>query len=274
MDWDVALHNTRVLADGGSVPDNITTDRYVRLLKQAGLWDSCVFFADTARGVKKDSNQYVSKVYDLKANADLFQGTGTKQPKYQTDGSLLYDGGDGVVTNPFTVDNPIRNCIVNITIIVWAKCGAINGTTQEIMCRSANTGASRVYEIYFNATGKPTFQLFPEVVLQKIFEVNNITSTDLHCYCLTFNGSVVDGSSQGLMKIYVDGVENAVTKVYNQNIPALKNIDTRIEFGTAFNNIARPLSNGSQTALHQIYNTTFTPEQILWNYNNIRPEGV
>jgi hypothetical protein len=35
-----------------------------------------------------------------------------------------------------------------------------------------------------------------------------------------------------------------------------------------------PLSSGTKTALHQIYNSTFTPEQYLWNFNNIRPEGV
>lgn len=165
MDYDVAIHNARVFADGGTVPDNVTTDRYVRLLKQAGLWDSCVFFADTARGVKKDGNEYVSKVYDLKANADLLQATGTAQPKYNTDGSLLYDGtGDFLQSSASLL--PKLNANPDCTIAMWCYWNNPDWSTNFPATFRLNTGigANQSIAITFNA-GKPAYDIYGSRVI-------------------------------------------------------------------------------------------------------------
>jgi len=145
MDYDVAVHNSRVFADSGVVPDNITTDKYVKLLKQNNLWDSCVFFVAPSLGVKKDANEFVSKLYDLKANADVVESTGTRQPKYDIDGSLLCDGGDDLISETLPVNNPIRTTVNNFTIC----CSVLKNTTQTnpfiLMSRDGTIAGNRIW---------------------------------------------------------------------------------------------------------------------------------
>jgi hypothetical protein len=137
-DYDVANNNYRVFSDSGIVTDNVTTDKFVRILKQKGLWENCVFFAIPILGVKKDSNQYVSKLYDLKANVDLSQTTGTAQPKYQNDGSLLFDGVSDYLSNitstiggrtAWTISFALKTTESRVGPTYWQQPSIISGSS-------------------------------------------------------------------------------------------------------------------------------------------------
>jgi hypothetical protein len=264
-DYDVAVHNSRVFTDSGQVPDNITTDRYVRLLKQANLWDSCVFFGDTARGVKKDTNQYVSKVYDLKANADLIQATGTAQPKYNADGSLLYDGGDHMYTG--SVSASISEAVNNLTVCGWIKNSSLV-SIQYLLSRYSTTG-DKIFGINVHSTGKMRFFIFnnSDVVCKNYESASNITVGQWIYYAFTF--------SSNSFKIYINGIEEVPSiKTVDLAITSLKTSTEKIALGGLISVETYKVTSGGQTALPQIYNSTLTAEQILWNYNNIRPEGA
>jgi len=263
MDYDVAVHNSRVFADSGVVPDNITTDKYVKLLKQNNLWDSCVFFAVPSLGVDKDANQYVSKVYDLKANADLVQATGTAQPKYQSNGSLLYDDGDVMESGSLTTSNPIRTAIQSLTVIFWTKI-VIKTTGQLLFNRYDSTAGTLPFLIGTDATLLTNLKLhIRNGSLNKHYVSNKvIADEEWHHVTMTFENNTLRG--------YVDAVEGTYTKILDNTMPSLLNSVNPVKLGNVIGNGL----NGTQTALHQIYNSTFTAEQILWNYNNIRPEGV
>lgn len=271
---DVKAHIARVTADGGTVPEQAKMVSMVKKLIAADLWNSCVFFGLPLGGVKKDGNQFVSKVYDLKANADLVQATGTAQPKY-SNGSLLYDGGDGILSDVLISANPIRTARTNITVIFWGL--TTNGITQYFFNRFQGSAspancsfvfrhdASGILGIYLgNGTDyQRKFFLYPDII------TNNV----MDCYAFTFDGGAMDGAIQGLFKLYKNGIEVTATKTRNLGLTTM--LDTSYNLCLSGNAVlTAPLRNASKTDAHQIYNTTFPPEQMLWNYNNIRPEGV
>ena len=80
----------------------------------------------------------------------------------------------------------------------------------------------------------------------------------------------------GTLKMYLNGNEvTSIAKNLDTNMigVALANIDKNVFLGTIGTGGAN-LSHGSRTMLHQIYNIEMSAEQILWNYNNIKPDGV
>lgn len=171
---DVKAHIARVTADGGTVPEQAKMVSMVKKLMAANLWNNCVFFGLPLGGVKKDGNQFVSKVYDLKANADLLQATGTKQPKYNSDGSLLYDGGDYLVSGIPASGNPIRDTVGKMTIAFWSKVKwdglkivfsseLTNNSARKFSIRNATT--SNRYDIILGSSAGGTQKSFktPEV---------------------------------------------------------------------------------------------------------------
>lgn len=260
----VKAHIARVTADGGTVPNQASMVSSVKKLIAANLWNNCVFFGLPLGGVKKDGNQYVSKVYDLKANADLLQATGTAQPKYDNS-NLLYDGGDRLISNNITTDlaATLSN---NTTVCFWVNA-ASSTAFQFVLSRYGTTG-NQVFFTNIQPNGKMRFGLFDNSnTICKDYESNsNVITGQWRHYSFTFNS--------GILKIYVDGIEETPKKTTDLAIGSLRNSIAGISLGGVNINPTLGLSNGSQTALHQIYNTTFTAEQVLWNCNNIRPEGV
>ena len=277
MEYEVAVHDSRVFTDSGAVPDNVTTDRYAKLLKQANLWDSCVFFADAARGVKKDGNEYVSKLYDLKANADCAQTTGTRQPKYNTDGSLQYDGGDFIISNTLSVDNPIRNITTNMTVAISVSLDASSTTERIIMCRwGIGSNLSTCLWLLEVNTSKKIRVIISDGItsgFNKSFFCNNTITSGFHRIAFTYDGNAMDGSVHGVLKLYVDGVLQSVTKTKNINLSTLRSIDRSVQVSGMNNTTSSLLKNGEKTALPTIYNATLTDEQILWDYDNILVEA-
>jgi hypothetical protein len=94
------------------------------------------------------------------------------------------------------------------------------------------------------------------------FTTNVIADNTWHRFAITF--------SPNSLKMYVDDTECTYVKDSDGIVNSVRNADSAINFG----NLIPDLPNGSQSALYQIYNSTFTAEQLTWNYNNIRPEGV
>jgi len=261
---DVKAHIARVIADGGTVPEQAKMVSMVKQLMATNLWNNCVFFGLPLGGLKKDGNQYVSKVYDLKANADVAQSTGTAQPKYQSDGSLLYDGGDVLSSAILSTVNPIITATSNFTIIGWIKMPS-NSSIKSFFNRYnginypwvLSTGASSPY---FN-----TFRclLSDSAGSIKFYHaINVIADNTWHRFAITF--------SPNSLKMYVDNTECTYVKTNDNIVNSVRNVDNAVNFGAAIPD----LPNGSQSALYQIYNSTFTAEQLTWNYNNILPEGV
>lgn len=261
MDYDLALHNTRVLNDGGSVPNPIQAESYIKYLKENNLWDSCVFFG--LGGSKIDSNSYCSKLYDLKGNADLLQNTSTAQPKYNSDGSLLYDGGDWAKSTILGVANPIRTAINYITGICWFK--TTYSGTQTIFARHSDVADGSVFAIRVIANKLSVWVFDWNWQVKKKYESSFVVNTGVYvCAGFTFNAITK------ILKVYVNGLE----------IVPVKTLDLTYDSPT---NYAVPVSIGvySDTAnytgissIYQIYKTTFTPEQMLQNFNNIKPTDI
>jgi len=193
-DYDVAVHNARVFAGGGQVPDNITTGKYEDLLKQAGLWDSCVFFGQADAGCTNDSTNHVAKVFDLKGNADLAQTTGTKQPKYQTDGTLLYDGGDFMLSDALNSGNAIKDTRVKFTVVCWASLAS--STTEVAFCRwmHGDTPSTCHWLIEKTTADKLHVVIADGKVFPKNFtSTQSINGSFVHL-AFTFDGSAMDGA--------------------------------------------------------------------------------
>ena len=232
MDYDVAAHNSRVFAGSGVVPDNITTDKHVKLLKQNNLWDSCVFFAAPSLGVKKDGNQFVSKVYDLKANADLAQATGTAQPKYQSDGSLLFDGVGALLSTVLPVDNTIRNTVNNFTVCSsFIRTANKNGTYHGLLAR-ATSPTYRCYQLIINqsdAASYPNTIRFFTIRGTTILKASSVTYPtvvgDKYSVIADWNGENI-----GLM---VNGVVDSGTNELT-GTGSVNNYDSPILIGKAF----------------------------------------
>jgi len=272
---DVKAHIARVIADGGTVPEQAKMVSMVKQLMANNLWDNCVFFGLPLGGVKKDGNQFVSKVYDLKGNADLLQGTGTAQPKYQSDGSLLFDGGDLLLSTTISTLNPIRTITTNMSVSLWMN---IKSTTfdQAIFGRwGTGTSANSDWLIYIPASGLLSVYIAGVSATSKFFRTTvSMVNRGLTHFAFTYNGNAMDGSVNGVLKLYINGVEHSPTKTTNNNSTTLYSNDKQLQisgFNTMLNN---PINNGGYVSLLQAYNSTLTAEQILWNYNNIRPEGV
>lgn len=278
---DVKAHIARVTADGGTVPEQAKMVSMVKKLMAANLWNNCVFFGLPLGGVKKDGNQYVSKVYDLKANADLLQATGTKQPKYQTNGSLLHDGADWLGSSTLGSDNKLRNTVTNkLTAIIWVKQPTTaNGQSYFSRWVSGAVPLLSCYGISRSRTNKVGYSLSDGAVKRDYISSITMANNVWTCLAFTFDGTVMDGAKQGMLRLYVNGVEDtAATKTTFLDITTIKDCDTQVTIGTlgGSNNghAEYTLINNSYTAIPQIYNSTFTSEQLTWNYNNIRPEGV
>lgn len=263
---DVKAHIARVTADGGTVPEQAKMVAMVKKLIAANLWNNCVFFGLPLGGVKKDGNQFISKVYDLKANADIIQATGTRQPKYNS-GNLLYDGGDTLNSTILLTNNPIRTAVSNFTIIGWIKMSATSGLKSFF-----NRYNGTVYP-WILSTGSVSsyFNTFRCILsdsagaIKIYFTTNTIADNTWHRFAITF--------SPNSLKMYVDNTECTYVKNTDNIVNSVRNVDNGLNFG--INNSSTPdMPNGSQSALYQIYNSTFTSEQLAWNFNNIRPEGV
>jgi len=279
IDYNAQQHAARVIAGSGSVPNLTLLDKYVKLLKQAGLWDSCVFFAHAANGVDKDGNEYVGKVYDLMSNADLAQGTQTAKPKYNSDGSLFHDGADWTGSPTLANGNTIRDTRQKLTAIIWVK----QPTTANGQCYfgrwvSALSPLVSAFAIFRSRSNKMEAYLSDGTVKRIYTSSFTIPNNQWIQLAITFDGTVTDGVL-GKFSIYSNGVlDTAPTKTTNLAISSVVDTDTQVSLGTLGgpnNGLAEyTMVNNTYLALPQIYNSTFTPEQILWNYNNIRPEGV
>lgn len=271
---DVKAHIARVLADGGTVPEQAKMVSMVKKLIAANLWNNCVFFGLPLGGVKKDGNQYVGKVYDLKANADLSQATGTAQPKYNSDGSLLYDGGDGLASTTLQ-NNSLYNVSTNMTFIATCLIKS-NAFVKMVVNHHHNTDVNlQPFQIYVNASNKIVVDFRgSNASTMKISLISNLTinNTDTYHIACTFDGGNADVNQRA--KLYINGVLNGATATTIGDLTALVKTTYPYSFGYRYSDGSYELPNGSKTALHQIYNSTLSAEQILWNYNNIRPDGV
>lgn len=266
MDYDLALHNSRVLNDGGSVPNPIQAESYIKYLKENNLWDSCVFFGFPLGGVKKDDNQFVSKVYDLKANADCLQGTATRQPKYDN-GNLLYDGGDKLMTDNLLTSNPIAMCTNAISVICWVNISTVGYQFIFDRYEVGNTATDSWYVVQrANGALGAAIMSAPGVFIKNYSTVSTIGTG---WKCIGFTYSVTNG-----MKLYINGVNQAVVKTTDNTNIVIPVTTSPVALGQRTGNTSNPMLNGNKTALHQIYNSELTESQMLWNYNNIRPDNI
>ncbi len=276
----VKAHIARVTADGGTVPEQAKMIAMVKKLMTANLWNNCVFFGLPLGGVKKDGNQFVSNVYDLKANADLLQATGTKQPRYQTNGTLLHDGVDWTGSPTLAIGNTIRNTRQKLTAIVWVK----QPTTTYGQCYFGRwvSGVSPLVSAFALFRSRTTNRMeayLSDGALKRLYTSSfTILDNQWIQLAITFDGTVTDGVL-GKFGIYSNGVlDTAPTKTTNLAINSVVDTDTQVSLGTlgSSNNGSAEFTvvNNTYLALPQIYNYALTAEQILWNFNNIRPEGV
>jgi len=107
----------------------------------------------------------------------------------------------------------------------------------------------------------------------KLFVCDDIITSGFHRIAFTYDGNAMDDSVQGVLKLYIDGVSQSVTKTKNINLSTLRSIDKSVQVSGMNNTTSSLLKNGEKTALPIIYNTTLTDEQILWDYNNILVEA-
>jgi len=273
---DVKAHIARVLADGGTVPEQVKMVSMVKQLMAANLWNNCVFFGLPLGGVKKDGNQFVSKVYDLKNNADLVQATGTRQPTYYNDGSLLFDGGDCMLSATLGVANPIRTITTNMSVSLWID---IKSATydQAIFDRwGTGSSANSNWLIYIQASGLLRVYITGISTAAKIFATTvSMVNRGLTHFTFTYNGNAMDGSVNGMLKLYINGVEHSPTKVTSLNSTTLYSNDKQLQIsGFNASTVNNLIKNSGYVVLPMVFNSTLTDAQVLWNYNNIRPEGV
>jgi hypothetical protein len=216
---DVKAHIARVIADGGTVPEQAKMVSMVKKLMAANLWNNCVFFGLPLGGVKKDGNQFVSKVYDLKANADLVQGTGTSQPKYQTDGSLLYDGADRLASSALAVGSPIRTAVQYFTVTSWIYNPST--TSGPILTRTQGSSAPASSVWYLGVNGSKIELRLYNISTRKLWISNESLSVGWNQIGMTYN------YENGALKMYLNGSE--VTSIS-------KNLDTDMT-GAALANV-------------------------------------
>jgi len=264
IDYNAQQHAARVIAGSGSVPNLTLLDKYVKLLKQAGLWDSCVFFAHAGNGVDKDGNQDVGKVYDLMSNADLAQGTQTAKPKYNSDGTLLYDGGDKIQSANLTDTNPIDLCRSAITVTCWVNI--VNAGYQFIFNRYDTGGAGSIWYIVQRATGVLGVGIFKGISsgIIKVYDTTATIEAGWRCLGFTY-------STSGGLNLYIDGINQEVTKTTDNANSDFVASTIPLTVGARYSSTLNPYLNGNKTALPQIYNKVLTDAEILWNYNNIKP---
>ena len=251
---DVKAHIARVIADGGTVPEQATMVAMVKKLIAANLWDSCVFFGLPLGGVKKDGNEYVSKMYDLKGNADLSQATGTAQPKYDN-GALLYDGGDSVISNVLPFGNPIRSATVETSVFMMIKC-APTSVFQHLISRY--TTGNLVF-IMSNGPESPYFNRF-----RALIGANSGTTAKIY-YCST---DVFDNNWHQIgftyinndLKLYLNGHLDTPLKTFDNVSTVLKNDGLELSLGK-FNSGDYPLSNGNKTGISLIFNKALTQSE-------------
>lgn len=96
---ETIAYRDRVLADGGEVIDLDYVDSVYKKLKELSLLASLKHWSSARAGVRKDSANYVSKLYSGDSlSKDITQTTGAKQPFYEL-GFIVYDGQDDFLNN-------------------------------------------------------------------------------------------------------------------------------------------------------------------------------
>jgi len=257
---DVKTHIARVIADGGTVPEQAKMVSMVKKLIAANLWNNCVFFGLPLGGVKKDNNQFISKVYDLKSNADIAESTGTRQPKYQLDGSMLYDGGDRLQTATLPVGNVIRNVVNNFTV-----CTSFSNISTSVVAQAffgrATTDTNRVFLVYKASSADGFGASKFKVALYDTsggfmrFRYSNSTPTlnTKHSAIVTYNGTDID--------IMLNGV--ADNGIYDPNYNTtgnIANVDCAVSVGDWAMATTAPLINGCVN-MAMIFNKVLTAQE-------------
>jgi len=144
-DYDVAVHNARVFADSGQVPDNITTGKAVKYMKERGVWNSLGECWIPSQGVNIDGNNYASKLYGLKAIHDLAQSTQTAQPVY-SDGGLVFDG----------VDDRFVKFLTKAQVLELTSSGSFTMSVNYIIPQLENNITKQFFNLIFDANNSPT----------------------------------------------------------------------------------------------------------------------
>jgi len=269
-----ANHIARVIADGGTVPDEAELTAIVSKLVTTNLWSKCVLFGMPSGGLKKDSNQYINKLYDVKGNADFQQTTGTQQPKYNSLDESVISENDDKMNIPVPVPTALK-LLNTFTIMCWILLPSVHGSSQGLFGR----GRQGILTGFL----MPTSSLLPEfwvidsvnLIVKKVFYSQVAVTANTWCQlALTYNASEMDGAVEGLLKCYINGVPVAVTK--NTNLNYNNNLINTDGYGIMDlpNYSALPMCANSKITLPQVYNVALTDAEILSNYNNIRPKGV
>jgi hypothetical protein len=250
MEYEIAVNNTAVYADGGTIQDNFNAEKVVTFLKRNNLWASCVGLWMPQSGLKKDGNQLVSKMYDVKGNNHAWQTTGSYQPSY-SDGSLLFDGLDDALslTSPLSGNTDlhismwVRPLVLAERDIFFSSFGL---ETNTIGIEKTITGTIR---LYWNING----------VVTDLFSLASIEANQWSFI------TIVRDKIGGRIKFYVNGILSishiASPGDLNMTVPPLIGRDSRIGSGLP--------TNGSIGLIYLSY-TTHTDAQVLAFYNNTK----
>lgn len=265
---DVKAHIARVMADGGTVPEQAKMVSMVKKLIAANLWNNCVFFGLPLGGVKKDGNQYVSKVYDLKANADLAQATGTKQPKYDN-GNLLYDGGDYLQSATLDTNNNIRNAVANMSVFVSVnyKVGAFV-ECPATRAYHAGTPVRCAWMLILDNGNRARVDISNGVIgiAKQFISTSSFKDETWQTFGFVFDGNSSIGGKIGFFKCYGNGIGMVGAMTVNNNMTSINNCDEPIMFGTN-GNLAYGTKSGNKTGMLLQFNKTLSDSESLIVHN-------
>lgn len=189
----------RVEADGGEVLDPDGLNDFIVLLKAQGVYDNLVFLVDPNWGVKKNTNNKITVLYDLLGN-DLTEADTSKVPTltdYVDNGSgattlkdALFDGSnDYITTTTLSVAQPLS------TFLVYRPL------------------RHTLYDTFVATTSAPW---------QQWYEANTANKLYINSYLATADMETLN--NMGLLRVMLSGASSEVQ--YNDNSEETGNMGT------------------------------------------------
>lgn len=261
---------TAAEADLGWGNEIYQTASQIEWLKNANLWSSCIQYIDGMNHKKYNYLKNISKVYDLKGNNNMIQGTAASQPRLNCDGSILNNGASMLTTASLT-SGPIREITNKMSVSVWFKVAtfAANGF---IIGRHNSSYAGSPWNIITTADGFYV-SLSNGTVTTKAFVVSGLQTGTWYHVSFTFDGNAMDGAVNGLLSIYLNGQPYAATKSTNSNLTTLPISSTHVAIGANSQGLYF-VTSGTVIANSLIFNTNLTDANILDIYNNTNPNRL
>lgn len=258
MEYEIAVNNTAVYADNGTIQDNFNAEKVVTFLKRNNLWSSCVGLWMPQSGLKKDGNQLVSKMYDVLGGNHLEQSTGAKQLVYSSNFNSS-DGQKVLKTSLLGAANLLRTTVNNFTVSVTFRINTTEARDQTFISRANPALAARVFNLYIPSTNDAlVFYISSNGIIRNYirYAISNFIG-NIYVVSCTWDGTdlkmYLNGQSIGTQEINFTG------NVFNYETPlSIGNTADELYYSKA------------SIGIPSVLNTVFTDSQALAYYNQMR----